>query len=112
MARRAITRGIPIRYFQPIAESLRVIAHPVRLKIIELLMSNELTVGDLARVVGEKPAIVSQHLTHMRAHGILDRRRRGREVYYYVANEHAVGVLQCIQRKHQSDMSFQDGEAI
>jgi DNA-binding transcriptional ArsR family regulator len=112
MAKRATIRGLPQPLLDQVAETLRVIAHPVRLKIIELLMRHELSVGELADHLKIPPSIVSQHLTHLRAHGVLTRRREGRQAYYEVDHPAAVGVLQCIQRQHQTNISFQDGEAI
>ncbi len=81
------------------AQVLRVLAHPHRLKIVELLMGGQLCVGELAEEVGLAPSAVSQHLSHMRAHGILDVQREGRTAYYRVDNPNAVNVIRCI-RKH------------
>ena len=81
------------------ARVLRVLGHPHRLKFVELLMGGQLSVGELAEEVGLTPSAVSQHLSHMRAHGILGVRREGRTAYYRVENPSAVNVIRCI-RKH------------
>ena len=81
------------------ARVLRVLAHPHRLKIIELIAGRELTVGEVARRVGLAPNACSQHLTIMRAHGVVNRRRDGKTIFYRVENPHALNVLSCI-RKH------------
>jgi ArsR family transcriptional regulator, zinc-responsive transcriptional repressor len=83
------------------ARVLRVLAHPHRLKIVELLMGGQLSVGELAQEVDLAPSAVSQHLSHMRAFGILGVRREGRTAYYYVDNPSAANVIDCI-RKHGS----------
>jgi ArsR family transcriptional regulator, zinc-responsive transcriptional repressor len=83
------------------SQVLRVLAHPHRLKIVELLMGRQLSVGELALEVGLAPSAVSQHLSHMRAHGILGVRREGRTAYYRVENPSAENVIDCI-RKHGS----------
>ena len=80
------------------AEVLRVLAHPHRLKFVELLMSDRLSVGELAQQVGLAPNAVSQHLNHMRAHGILGVEREGRTAYYRVVNPNAINVIQCIHK--------------
>jgi len=80
------------------AAVLRVLAHPHRLGIVELLMIQRHTVGELAEALGLAPHAVSQHLNHMKAFGILDSQRHGREVYYRVANPNAVNVIECIRR--------------
>ncbi len=82
------------------AAVLRVLAHPHRLKIVELLMGRgKLRVGDLAEALQLAPSAVSQHLSHMRAHQILSVRREGRAAYYFVNNPNATHVIECI-RKH------------
>jgi DNA-binding transcriptional ArsR family regulator len=81
------------------ASVLRVLAHPHRLKMVELLTGKELTVGALAEAVGIAPAACSQHLNLMRAHGVLDRTRDGKRIHYTVVNPNAFAVLDCI-RKH------------
>ncbi len=90
---------IPMQALEQCAAVLRVLAHPHRLKIVELLIEHDLTVGELAEQLDLRPAAVSQHLNHMKAHGLLASVRDGRQVYYGVANPHAINVIDCI-RKH------------
>lgn len=89
---------IPERLLEQAASVLRVLAHPHRLRIVELLEAERLTVGQLADAIGLAQHAVSQHLNHMKAHGILASRRDGRNVYYSVANPNALNVLDCIRR--------------
>ena len=77
---------------------LRVLAHPHRLRIVETLLSERLTVGELSRHVGLAQHATSQHLNHMRAHGILNPERHGRAVYYRVISPNARNVIHCIRR--------------
>lgn len=78
---------------------LRVLAHPHRLRIVELLLEDRLPVGELARLLELAPNAVSQHLNQMKAHGILSAQRDGREVHYQVVSPHAKTLINCI-RKH------------
>ncbi len=82
------------------AAALRVLAHPHRLKIVELLMDKDLTVGQLASAIHIPPNACSQHLSRMQAHGLLTHVRDGKEVFYKVANASALNVINCI-RKHE-----------
>lgn len=82
------------------AAALRVLAHPYRLKAVELLMQADRTVGELADLLDIPHNACSQHLNLMRAHGLLTSRRDGSSVYYCVDNPSAVNVIKCI-RKHQ-----------
>lgn len=92
-------KPVPIEALEEAAKVLRVLSHPHRLKFVELLMGGRLSVGELAASVGLAPHAASQHLNHMRAHGILSVEREGRTAYYRVNNPNAVNVIECI-RKH------------
>jgi DNA-binding transcriptional ArsR family regulator len=80
------------------AEMLRVLAHPQRLRIVELLLESRHSVGDLAAAMDLAPAAVSGHLSHMRAQGIVGAQRDGRTVYYRVINPNAGNLIRCIRR--------------
>ena len=79
------------------AAALKVIAHPVRLKIIEALKSKELSVSDIQRKLHMKQSITSQHLTGMRNKNILRSRREGNSVYYSISNKNVLKIIHCIQ---------------
>ncbi len=80
------------------ASILRVLAHPQRLRMVEILLEGPISVGNLAEEVGLGQAAVSQHLNHMRAHGIVDSIREGRKVFYEVVDPHAIQVIDCIRQ--------------
>ncbi len=66
---------------------LKSIAHSGRLKILcSLLDGREMTVNQLSELTGESQSAVSQHLTKMRASGILMNRRDGNQIFYSVQN--------------------------
>jgi DNA-binding transcriptional ArsR family regulator len=79
------------------ARVLRVLAHPHRLKIIELLAERKLTVGEVAEAVGIAPNACSQHMNMMKAHGVLSSERDGKVMYYHVEDPNALNVLGCIR---------------
>lgn len=85
------------------AAALRVLAHPHRLKMVELLMERDLTVGELAEALDIPPNACSQHLNLMRAHGLLAHRRHGKEVHYRVENPSAANVIRCIRRNEAAE---------
>lgn len=80
------------------AEVLRVVAHPIRLRIVELLEGSALTVGELQERLGVTQSLTSQHLSQMRTRGVLAARREGTQVYYSIANPDVVKVIHCIRR--------------
>jgi ArsR family transcriptional regulator, zinc-responsive transcriptional repressor len=79
------------------AVTLRVMAHPVRLKIAELLLEEAYSVGELAEAVDLAPAAVSQHLSIMRAQGVVRSQRSGRSVYYEVIAPQATYIIDCLK---------------
>jgi ArsR family transcriptional regulator len=91
-------KTIPMEVLERTATALRVLGHPHRLKIVELLGQRRLTVGQLARAIGIAPNACSQHLNLMRAHGLLSCSRNGKAVYYQVDNPSAMNVIRCIRR--------------
>jgi DNA-binding transcriptional ArsR family regulator len=79
------------------ARTLKAVAHPLRLRIIELLEDREMCVGDLIEALGAKPAITSQQLGMMKDRGVLSSRREGNRVYYRVSSPNVVRVIRCIR---------------
>lgn len=77
---------------------LKVLAHPVRIRIVELLMQGEFSVGELAEKISASPAAVSQHLNRMAAHDIVAGKRTDRKVYYRVVNVNASNLIDCLKR--------------
>jgi DNA-binding transcriptional ArsR family regulator len=64
------------------AEVLKTLANPRRLEILHALCGGPLEVGRLARTIGASQPNVSQHLALLRAVGIVEAERDGREVRY------------------------------
>lgn len=79
------------------AECLRSIAHPTRLRILELLLHGEYTVGELAEQCNALQHVVSEHLGIMRDRGLLERERRGRCTYYRVVKPGVEGIIDCVR---------------
>ena len=80
------------------AEVLKTVAHPLRLRIVELLESGEKSVTELKELLGVTQPLTSQHLSQMRMRGVLGSRREGAQVYYAIANPDVVKVIHCIRR--------------
>ena len=66
------------------ARLFRVLGHPVRIRILELLTEGERTVGDLQAALELDSSGTSQHLAALREPGILASRRDGTNVYYRI----------------------------
>ena len=79
-----------------VAECLRIVAHPVRLRLVDLLLAEDLTVGELAERLGAPQPVVSGHLRRLQAHRLLAPVRRGKNVYYHVTAGVLVDLCSCI----------------
>ncbi|MGH7677904.1 MAG: ArsR/SmtB family transcription factor [Gemmatimonadaceae bacterium] len=94
----------PLRV-QEIAEAaglIRVLGHPVRLRLVEALERGECCVSELQDAVAAPQAIVSQQLAKLRAAGIVTSRREGANVCYTVADERVLRLLDCFRHKRSS----------
>lgn len=79
--------------YQLKAEFFRVLGHPVRVRILELLKDGERTVGDLQRLLQLDSSGTSQHLGALRKQRVLDSRRVGTSVYYSVRDPRMFALL-------------------
>jgi ArsR family transcriptional regulator len=75
------------------AEILKVLGHPVRLKIVAGLMSQSCNVKKIWECLDLPQATVSQHLALLKNKGIIVGRRDGVEVYYQVVSGQAQAVV-------------------
>jgi ArsR family transcriptional regulator len=65
----------------PLADRFQALADPTRLRIIALLRLMELSVGELAQVLGQSQPRVSRHLKILADAGVLERRKEGSWVF-------------------------------
>jgi len=72
------------------SEVMKILASPRRLQILHLLAEEPKEVGRLADEMGITQPNVSQHLAVMRAAGIVEARRDGREVTYHLTDPEVI----------------------
>jgi ArsR family transcriptional regulator len=72
------------RQFASEAEVLKVLGHPIRLKIVAGLCARECNVKYIWECLGLPQATVSQHLALLKHKGIIEGKRDGVEVHYSV----------------------------
>lgn len=72
------------RSFNNEAEILKVLGHPIRLKIVAGLCTNECNVKHIWECLNLPQATVSQHLALLKNKGIIEGKRDGVEVHYSV----------------------------
>jgi DNA-binding transcriptional ArsR family regulator len=81
------------------AECLRILAHPHRLRMIQMLQQGRFTVGELAEACELPTAMASEHLRLMQRCGFLTSEREGRKVFYRVAEPHLKNIMKCIEER-------------
>lgn len=82
---------------QRAAEALKMLAHPQRLRLIEILeREGEVPVHVIVEEAGFPQAVVSQHLNQMRRIGLLAAERCGKEMWYSITDPRALSILNCI----------------
>lgn len=74
------------RSFNDEAEILKVLGHPIRLKIVAGLCNNECNVKHIWECLNLPQATVSQHLALLKNKGIIEGKRDGVEVHYSVVH--------------------------
>lgn len=72
------------RKFDGEAEILKVLGHPIRIKIVAGLCAHECNVKHIWECLGLPQATVSQHLALLKHKGIIEGKREGVEVHYSV----------------------------
>ncbi len=81
------------------AECLRILAHPHRLRIIQMLLQADFTVGELAQACEIPSPMASEHLRLMQRCGFLVSEKQGRKVFYHVTEPHLASILDCIESR-------------
>ena len=97
------TKLIELENLQEAAECLRTLAHPVRLRMVQLMLRGELTVGQIAEACEIPSHMASEHLRMMQHCGLLVRRQDGRRIYYQVAEPTLAQIMDCIESRFGGD---------
>jgi DNA-binding transcriptional ArsR family regulator len=80
------------------ADCLKVMAHPVRLRIVNILMQGEFAVHEIADLCDTSANQTCEHLRLLKGQGLLSSERRGRTVYYKILSPQLPSLLECITK--------------
>jgi DNA-binding transcriptional ArsR family regulator len=80
------------------ADVLRALAHPRRLQIMHRLADGPVEVSSLAAQLGMSQPNASQHLAVMRAAGVVEAERVGREVRYRISDPDVIVACATMRR--------------
>jgi ArsR family transcriptional regulator len=88
---------LKVETLEKAAATLKMLAHPQRLRLIEILEhETEMPVNGLVEETGFPQAVVSQHLNQMKRMGLLKARRCGKKMCYSIADPRPLAILNCI----------------
>ncbi|MCX5124627.1 metalloregulator ArsR/SmtB family transcription factor [Streptomyces sp. NBC_00347] len=76
---------MPVPLYQAKAEFFRMLGHPVRIRVLELLQDGPMPVRDLLAAIEVEPSALSQQLAVLRRSGIVTSTRDGSTVVYELA---------------------------
>ncbi|MGE0757479.1 MAG: ArsR/SmtB family transcription factor [Pirellulaceae bacterium] len=85
------------------AECLRVLAHPHRLRMIQMLLAGNFNVSELAESCELPVAMASEHLRLMLRCGFLTAEREGRKVFYQIAEPHLRDIMRCVEMRFDAE---------
>lgn len=77
--------AVAVPLYQAKAEFFRMLGHPVRIRVLELLQDGPMPVRDLLAAIGIEPSNLSQQLAVLRRSGIVSSTRESSTVVYQLA---------------------------
>lgn len=97
MAKKNTSELLDIEVLAEAAECLKVMAHPFRLRMVDILLGGPRPVHEIAALCGLPAHQACEHLRLMKGQGLLGSRRRGRLVFYEVVHPRLPALLKCIR---------------
>lgn len=91
------TKLIPLPALEQAAECLRTLAHPHRLRMVQMLLGGRYAVGELAEACEIPSHMASEHLRLMQRCGFLNCEKEGRFAYYTIAEPHLAHIMTCVE---------------
>lgn len=79
--------------YEETASKLKVMGHPIRLQILDMLRNGEICVCHIESALNRRQAYVSQHLMTLRDARLVESRKDGLQVYYRLADDQVSDLL-------------------
>jgi ArsR family transcriptional regulator len=89
---------VSVPLYQAKAEFFRMLGHPVRIRVLELLQDRPMPVRDLLAAIEVEPSGLSQQLAMLRRSGIVSSRREGSTVVYALASGDVADLMGAARR--------------
>lgn len=86
-----------------IAQRLRLLSDPMRLKILHQLQQGERSVSQLVEDTGASQPNVSKHLSSLRTHGLVRRRQEGNMAYFSISDPFVFDICETVCNSMKSE---------
>lgn len=80
------------------SEFLKALSHEARLVILCMLTEGEKSVSEIERILNLRQPAVSQQLARLRADGLVETRREGKNIYYSLARSDVREVIEALHK--------------
>ena len=95
-----------------ILKSLRLLADPNRVRLLLLLEHEELSVAELQEILAKGQSQISTHLSQLKAAGLLEDRRTGKNIFYKLKGGEQLNPLLELLRTEEIPEAGQDADAL
>ncbi|TVR22520.1 MAG: transcriptional regulator [Anaerolineaceae bacterium] len=92
-----------MRDYNDTASKFKIIGHPARLQILDMLRRGETCVCHIETALDKRQSYISQQLMILRDAGLVASRRDGLQVYYWLADEQIISLLNWFYGDHDDD---------
>jgi DNA-binding transcriptional ArsR family regulator len=92
-----------------VAARFKVMAEPIRLRMLQELEGGEMSVGEITEAVESTQPNVSKHLKMMQEAGLISRRQEGNTVYYSIADASVFEICDVVCSSIRERLTVQAG---
>lgn len=95
----AAGQGAAARETVALAAFFKALGHPVRLRMVEMLLRGEKCVCELHADSGKEMSTISNHLSILRSAGVVTGEQRGKNIYYTLSCPCLASVIECLKAR-------------
>lgn len=99
MIENAVIELLDMEGLEQAAECLKTLSHPHRLRMIQILLQGTSSVGELADACEIPSNMASEHLRLLKDRGFLTSERKGRQVFYHIAEPGLAHIMHCVEMR-------------
>jgi ArsR family transcriptional regulator len=105
LKKNVVAKPLPLGALDLVAARFRMLAEPMRLRLLNELRDGEKTVTTLVEAIGAGQANVSKHLSLLADAGMVGRRKEGLNVYYFIADESLFDLCDLVCGRLQKELA-------